>query len=130
MDEMSFSQLYFSLEGRVSRSTYWLKFWLPVWVISIVLILVSSGASRHSSATIALLIWFLLLIWPMIAVEVKRWHDRGKPGTWFFMHFVPLIGFWWVLIECGFLPGTEGRNEFGPDPLNPDDDGEDDFDVI
>ncbi|HVZ42041.1 MAG TPA: DUF805 domain-containing protein [Candidatus Kapabacteria bacterium] len=101
MEEMSFTQLYFSLDGRISRSTYWLRFWLPVWAISIVLILVSGGASRHNGATVALAIWFLLIIWPTIAVEVKRWHDRGKSGVWFFMHFVPLIGFWWVLVGSG-----------------------------
>ncbi len=25
----------------------------------------------------------------------------------------------WVLIECGFLAGTDGPNQYGPDPLGP-----------
>jgi uncharacterized membrane protein YhaH (DUF805 family) len=31
--------------------------------------------------------------------------------------FVPLIGALWALIETGFLEGTSGDNEYGPDPL-------------
>jgi uncharacterized membrane protein YhaH (DUF805 family) len=53
------------------------------------------------------------LIWISVAVQVKRWHDRDKSGWWFLMNFVPIIGWLWVLIECGFLRGTPGPNRFG-----------------
>jgi uncharacterized membrane protein YhaH (DUF805 family) len=26
------------------------------------------------------------------------------------------VGFFWTLIECGFLDGTPGPNRFGPSP--------------
>ena len=32
------------------------------------------------------------------------------------INFIPIIGVW-ALIENGFLPGTEGKNRFGEDPL-------------
>jgi uncharacterized membrane protein YhaH (DUF805 family) len=31
---------------------------------------------------------------------------------------VPVIGGLWYLIECGFLKGTTGPNNYGPDPLS------------
>jgi uncharacterized membrane protein YhaH (DUF805 family) len=31
--------------------------------------------------------------------------------------FLPVIGALWYLIECGFLRGTDGNNDYGPDPL-------------
>jgi predicted component of type VI protein secretion system len=30
---------------------------------------------------------------------------------------VPVVGQIWALIETGFLPGTVGPNQYGPDPL-------------
>ena len=58
----------------------------------------------------------LVLFWSLIAIQVKRWHDRDKSGWWIFINIIPFIGFW-ALIENGFLRGTEGKNRFGEDPL-------------
>ena len=38
-------------------------------------------------------------------------------GWWVLIAFVPVIGGLWYLIECGFLPGTVGANNYGADPL-------------
>jgi len=60
-----------------------------------------------------------VLIWPMLAGQVKRWHDHDKSGWWFLIGFVPIIGPIWSLVMIGFLRGTVGPNRFGPDPLDP-----------
>jgi uncharacterized membrane protein YhaH (DUF805 family) len=57
----------------------------------------------------------LLLAWIHVVTTVRRYHDRGKSGVWMLLLFIPVASFV-VLIECGFLPGTPGPNEFGPDP--------------
>ncbi len=59
----------------------------------------------------------LLLVWPALAVSVKRWHDRDKSGVWVLLNLVPVIGWIWALIDNGFLRGTKGPNRFGDDPL-------------
>ncbi len=51
---------------------------------------------------------------------MKRYHDRNKSGWWVLIVFVPVIGGLWYLIECGFLRGTPGPNNYGPDPLAAD----------
>ena len=58
----------------------------------------------------------LVLLWPGLAVGVKRCHDRGKSGWWLLLLFIPLIGFIWWLIDLGMLEGTPGPNAYGPSP--------------
>ncbi|MCB1308938.1 MAG: DUF805 domain-containing protein [Leptospiraceae bacterium] len=59
----------------------------------------------------------LLYIWINLSVTVRRFHDRDKSGGWIFIGAIPYIGGFWILIECGFLPGTMGPNSYGPDPM-------------
>ena len=58
----------------------------------------------------------VLIVWINIASTVKRFHDRDKSGVWFLIVFVPYIGAIWQLVECGFLPGSPGNNDYGPPP--------------
>lgn len=59
----------------------------------------------------------ILFLWPSLAVQAKRWHDRDKSGLWILINFAPYIGVIWALIETGILPGTVGDNVYGRDPL-------------
>jgi uncharacterized membrane protein YhaH (DUF805 family) len=69
---------------------------------------------------IILLVVAVVATWISLAIGVKRWHDRNKTGWWMLINFVPVIGPFWYLIECGFLKGTSGPNTYGPDPLTAD----------
>jgi uncharacterized membrane protein YhaH (DUF805 family) len=112
---MDYKTLLFSFEGRINRKPYWM-FILAVIGVAIALALVTSpmGEMMQGIAHIALT---LLVIWPGLAMQAKRWHDRDKSAWWILINFIPFIGPLWVLIECGFLRGTPGQNRFGPDPL-------------
>ena len=59
----------------------------------------------------------LIALWPSLAVYAKRWHDRGKSGWWTLIILIPIVGAIWMLVECGFLKGTDGANDFGADPV-------------
>jgi uncharacterized membrane protein YhaH (DUF805 family) len=67
--------------------------------------------------SLPLIILFLLLLWPSICLYAKRWHDRDKSGWWSLIGLIPIIGGLWMLIELGFLRGTDGPNRFGPNPI-------------
>lgn len=95
---------YFRLSGRIPRSTYWLA--------SIPLALVAAIAEIYDECSWSILLW-LAILWPMLAIYAKRWHDRDKSGWWTLITLIPLIGPIWAMIECGFLPGTVGQNRFG-----------------
>jgi len=108
-------RLFFSLRGRVSRRQFWLYG---------VLALIGLAMLGHTLLGIARVrtqtadLWVnLLLVWPGLAVSVKRWHDRDKSGWWVLLNLVPVIGWLWALIDNGFLRGTTGPNRFGEDPL-------------
>jgi uncharacterized membrane protein YhaH (DUF805 family) len=82
---------------------------------------------------------YIPLLWVGLALGVKRLHDRNKSGWWLLLFwFLPailqgigeyvegigivlaLIGLaisLWGLVEIGFLRGTVGPNQYGPDPL-------------
>ena len=104
---------FFSYDGRAARSEWWavsLLSLLPAALIGVFLKDRSSGIV----AEIALLVLLTLLLWASVACSVRRLHDRNKDGTWYLLSLVPAIGPIWLLIECGFLPGTGGANDFGP----------------
>ncbi len=76
---------------------------------------VRSEVSRMFAIFIA-----ILSIWPLLALYVKRWHDRDRSAWWFLTILIPFVnlGFMvWIIVEAYFLKGTDGTNRFGDDPL-------------
>lgn len=115
MENIDWQHLLFQFDGRINRAKYWLGAG-ALYVFFIVFAIIA-GMANSSAIWTLYVIAGLLAIWPGLAISIKRWHDRGKSGWWVLIGLVPLIGFWWVLIECGFLQGDDGPNEYGPDPL-------------
>lgn len=114
---MSPKQLYFSFEGRINRQTYWLKYFLPVVGIFFCAGLISGWLGSNTTAGQSVMIIVQLAsIWPGIAVAAKRWHDRGKSGWWSIICVIPIIGTIWMLIELGFLAGSDTENQYGLPP--------------
>ena len=110
------SSLLFSFNGRIGRGPYWCVFliWLVIYGVLLGVTEASAGSSGSPNLILALifLAFALASIWPMLAVQVKRWHDRNKSGWWVLIAFVPIIGGLWVLVECGCLPGIDEGNRF------------------
>ena len=111
MADIDWMDLLFQFDGRINRA----KFWLGIVVVAVINV-IASALFRGNSVFIAFLIT-LALLWPSLAVAIKRWHDRDKSGWWLLIVLIPLIGWIWALIETGFLEGTKGPNQYGPDPL-------------
>lgn len=111
---MNIVWLLFSFNGRISRLSYWefmaIFFLLTIFPLSFI----SSRAQADSYDAMMT----LLFLWPSMAVQAKRWHDRNKSAWWILINLVPFIGNLWAFIENGFLPGTQGENRFGADPAD------------
>ena len=114
MDSNYLKRYLFSFEGRATRLEYWM-FNVAVF-IGLIIVSIIGAVLGEEAATIIFYLFGLVYIWSLIAIQVKRWHDRDKSGWWILINFIPIIGFW-AFIENGFLPGTEGKNRFGEDPL-------------
>ena len=63
-----------------------------------------------------LVLLYAVDVWIGLALAVKRCHDRDKSGWFLLIGFIPIIGGVWLLVELGFLDGTQGPNRFGPSP--------------
>lgn len=117
---MDIKQLWFSFDGRASRSDYWLRTALPIFGVSVVLIILSgamSGSDEPSPLIFVYFLWSLFSIWPSLAVSIKRLHDRNQTGWWVLIGLIPFFGGLYLLVVVGFLKGTDGDNDFGADPL-------------
>ena len=125
---MNWQWLFASFEGRINRAKFWIGS-LVLWVLWIVVNGVLStmfgmqfaeGEILPAMGPVAWLVWVIIAIaltYATLAVWAKRWHDRDKSGWWSLIALVPIVGAIWILVELGCLPGTEGPNRFGPDPL-------------
>ncbi len=108
----------FSFEGRIGRGTYW-KFVLANAFIWLVLYLIAGNANNGFITFLAVIVLLVMAV-VGITTSVKRWHDRDKSGAWYFIAFIPIVGPIWALVELGFLPGTDGSNQYGsPDSGSP-----------
>ncbi len=59
-------------------------------------------------------IFWLATIVPLIALGVRRLHDRDMSGWFMLLQVVPLANIALLVIFC--LEGTRGNNQYGPDP--------------
>ncbi|MFM8747834.1 MAG: DUF805 domain-containing protein [Aestuariivirga sp.] len=115
---MDWKYLFTSLEGRIGRQSYWTGI-LAIFAINVISWMIDAllgTIGEHGYGLVSSVVG-LIMIYPAIMLYAKRWHDRDKSGWWTLISLVPVIGGLWMLIECGFLRGTEGPNRFGPDPL-------------
>lgn len=107
----------FSFKGRVSRREYWLRYVLlielPALIVGLIIDIRTGALLHHYPRPDNFVL--LVILWPSLAVQAKRWHDRDKSGWWILINYVPIIGSLWAFIENGFLSGTEGENRYGPD---------------
>jgi uncharacterized membrane protein YhaH (DUF805 family) len=126
-------ETFTSFAGRIPRKTFWLAL-IVMMIISFILQFIifsifgvsmmsnpnatpEQAMAQFSGMMLPLGIVLLLTLWPSLAIYTKRWHDRSKSGWWSLILFVPLIGGIWMLVELGFLRGTEGANSYGHDPI-------------
>jgi uncharacterized membrane protein YhaH (DUF805 family) len=119
---------FFGVEGRIGRGGWWFAQFLvfmvlAVWLVIAVMFGKVTGEGQQSADKSVSGIELVFLVSAIVlgyvinvCSTVKRYHDRGKSGWWFFIAFVPFIGGIWQLIECGFCSGEDGDNEYGSPP--------------
>ena len=102
---------YANFNGRARRKEYWM-FVLANMIVSFVVgfIVGLVGAPEFIAY-----IYSLAVLVPGIAVCVRRLHDIGKSGVWYFINFIPCIGSIWLLVlMC--QDSMPGDNEYGANP--------------
>jgi uncharacterized membrane protein YhaH (DUF805 family) len=124
---------YADFEGRARRSEYWYFVLFNVLVMAALAVVGAIiGGTLGGAGTIVntILVLFALfwlgMILPHLAVQVRRFHDLGVTG-WFVLIFavlslIPIFGYLASIGEMIWfcMRGTDGDNNYGPDPYDPD----------
>lgn len=84
-------------------------------LINLIIAAVLYGLGLAIDTAIPYLIYVLATFIPSLAVLVRRLHDTGRSGWWFFISFVPLVG---GIILLVFL-ASEGKQEPNQHGTNP-----------
>lgn len=107
-----------NFSGRAPRSEYWyfvlFQFLCGIAINSVspfLGVLIDSKEGILLGCFIAAGIQLLVFFLPSLAASVRRLHDTGRSGAWWFISFLPLIGGIWLLVlMC--LPSDE-ENKYG-----------------
>ena len=116
---------YADFSGRARRSEYW-KFMFFTMIVevlttavftTIIPIVVDINGSEISLIYLAACLIFAL---PKLAVSVRRLHDIGKSGWFYFISLIPVVGQIIFFIWC--VKDSEARtNKYGQDPKEVED---------
>ena len=99
---------YFTLRGRKNRAQYW-RFYAFTFVLGLIVGLFSGGND------VVVGLFTFAMIWPGISNLVRRLHDFNRSGWWWLLCCIQPIG-WVVAIVIGLIGGTDGDNDYGPEP--------------
>jgi uncharacterized membrane protein YhaH (DUF805 family) len=97
-----------TLRGRASRSAFW--WFVLVQAIAYAIISWISDASNAAGIVLDIIVGIPLFV-AGIAVAVRRLHDADHAGWWWWIGWVPFVG-WIVLLVFYLLPGTPGPNRY------------------
>ncbi len=59
-------------------------------------------------------IWSLVVLIPTIAISVRRLHDIGRPGTWYLLNLIPVVGS--IILLVWYCQDSTGDNQWGSNP--------------
>lgn len=117
---MDWGKFLLSFNGRIGRKAFWLSM-LAMVVIYAVPLMFGAVTVDPETQVPGYAWWYwiviLLLLWPSLAIQAKRWHDQDRAAWWILIGFIPFVGGLIALIMCGFIAGTPGPNRFGEGPM-------------
>jgi uncharacterized membrane protein YhaH (DUF805 family) len=127
--QMSIGELFLSAQGRAPR--------LPSIIAAAVLLVLAALYEAVPSSVHWITGWFVYppLFYFGVCVLSKRLHDRGRSGWWAALIEISIVACWphpegffdfafvlvlvWAAVELAILPGEQGANRYGVNPLGP-----------
>lgn len=105
---------YAVFSGRASRAEFW-YFALFNFLISVAINFIDILVITISIPLGLSILYMLAILIPSIAVSVRRLHDTNKPGWYYLIGIVPIIGII-VLIIFFVIDSDPAENQYGPNP--------------
>jgi uncharacterized membrane protein YhaH (DUF805 family) len=117
------SWVWWTWEGRATRREYVFQRCI-LWAAWGVFLGLLSWANATGDAVFlrwcgrVYALYGLAKMFPAMGVTVRRLHDVGFSGWWYWLYAIPFGG---IVLEIGLLfhPGERGPNEYGLDPRLP-----------
>ena len=110
--------MFLRYDNRLNRKRYFFRCLVLGAAVSIITKLITIIAVSMNSSTISTLgtIISIVAMIPSFMLIIRRLHDLNRPAWWCIGVFIPLVNL--VLgIYLLFFKGTDGPNDYGPDPL-------------
>ncbi|MGV1011119.1 MAG: DUF805 domain-containing protein [Flavobacterium sp.] len=108
---------YANFNGRARRAEYW-WFILANMILAVVAMVIDNVAGITFGEIPygpVYVLYALAVFLPGLAVSVRRLHDVGKSGWFYFIALIPLVGAIWLLVLfCS--EGEPGENQYGANP--------------
>jgi len=115
---------YADFKGRATREQFWLFLLygllgiIIVWFLLVCFFAIFLNFGFHGATfwlgVIGVPLTFWSLIIPIVSIQVRRLHDIGWSGWWYFISFVPFGNLALLVLYC--LPSQPGVNKYGPNP--------------
>lgn len=96
-------KLFFSFNDEASRKEWWIVRTVLIVLIFLMVQLDQAIYDNEDWGNLSAA-FVLLTLWPFLAIDIKRWANRGKSPYWIMINFLPVIGGLWSFIELGFVP--------------------------
>lgn len=108
---MPLLKLFFSFHGRVGRGDWWYAVLLLLSVFVVLFVALDALGLRMATWVL-----YVPLYWALLAVSIKRFHDRARSGWWLVLLLIPILGPLWLMWNLGFRKGDPTENRYGPLP--------------
>ena len=115
------SNKYSDFSGRARRKEYW--YWTLNYIIVLLIAMVMDNLLGLNFELLGQDLgygWLYLIVGithflPGLAMVIRRLHDVGKSGWFYFIILIPLIGIIWMLVlVCS--DGVKEENKWGTNP--------------
>ncbi|MEU6857593.1 DUF805 domain-containing protein [Glycomyces sp. NPDC046736] len=117
---------YADFSGRARRKEYWMFVLFHALAILILYVVAIAGivtlvvnlrepSPLSALPVIPLVVYALATIVPTLALIVRRLHDTGRSGGWYFIAFVPFVGAI-ILLVFMFEDSQQTPNQYGECP--------------
>jgi len=111
---------YADFSGRARRKEYWMFTLFNIAIIlALMIVLIAMGATNNKAlfaiGWVLYCGYALAVIIPSLAVCVRRLHDIGQSGWYYFIGFIPLVG--GIILLVWFCQDSQaGENQWGANP--------------
>jgi uncharacterized membrane protein YhaH (DUF805 family) len=127
---IDWSELFFSAGGRSPRTPFLIAVVALFLLLTLYQSLVYDNGPMHWLTGVPV---YGALLFMSCCVLSKRFHDRGRSGWWAapvllafalvwprpdsFWDFISVVFLIWAVVELCLMPGEQGFNRHGPNPL-------------